>query len=595
MTLEPTKSPTAELADPRLTAKVSAILQALSKFIHGKKIYAKNNPTLDRFASEFRTAVEDFFSDQDELVISIEQHAITWNDVVVYENAKREGSLAFVLYKDGIGELTFLSSIDFEELDAFVDIIKEELHSFASAEDVVTRLWKADFENISYRVLDEYLVGEFGEGNREDEGHPTPLESEDHPDLPSLNDTGRVLVCSDGNLVSLADYLQQLAVHSVTKHRDMEQSFQDLMESFFTVSSEELRIVQEEILEENKHEKLSWFLETILDFTLLADNPSAVRDVSNVIGAITDYIVAEGDPRHMAHVLTTLRQFSDNNEMPIDVRGFIAELESKLVADSVLDGLAKKMTHARAVASVLEYLQAVGPPAVPRLCGLLETLDGAQVHKEICRTLMAIAPEEMTSIIERLDMDKPHVARDVVYMIQASGTSEIPELIRELMYYPDTQVRTEVVTFLQGMGDDEAAGLMAKLLTDEEKAVRMKALAAAEWLHHPLTTAKVVEIAESKELVERSVDEREHVLRAFAVLDPDGALAKIKVMLEKRSFFSFGKAQAKDEKLIAIRALECIGGPQAERLLAKLAEDASNLVQSKARRALESVKVGDDA
>ena len=163
MTLEPHNPATSELTDSHLAEKVSAILQSLSKFIHGKKIYAKNNPTLEAFASEFRSGVESFFADQDELVLTIEQYAIKWFDTVVYENDKREGSLAFVLYKDGIGELTLQSTISNDELDRFVDIIKDEIHSFSSEEDVVTRLWKADFENISYRVLDEYLVGEFGE------------------------------------------------------------------------------------------------------------------------------------------------------------------------------------------------------------------------------------------------------------------------------------------------------------------------------------------------------------------------------------------------------------------------------------------------
>ena len=240
------------------------------------------------------------------------------------------------------------------------------------------------------------------------------------------------------------------------------------------------------------------------------------------------------------------------------------------------------------------YFEAVGEAAVPRLCSLLETLDGARVHKEICRTLMNIAPGEMTSIIERLDMDKPHVARDVVFLIQASGPDHIPDMIRELMYYPDTQVRNEVVLFLQGIGGDDGAKLLVKLLDDDEKSVRLKVLAAAEAMRHPALTAKIIDVAESKELVERSVDERENVMRALAVVDRDRALAKITASLEKRSFFSFGKTQAKEEKMIAIRALERIGGPKAERLLAKLAEDSSNLIQTKARRALERVKGGDD-
>ena len=253
------------------------------------------------------------------------------------------------------------------------------------------------------------------------------------------------------------------------------------------------------------------------------------------------------------------------------------------------------MRRGDSLVDVLDYFATVGDVAVPKLCDLLEVLDGALIHKEICRALMTIAPDEMPAIIERLDMDKPHVARDVVYLIQAANTQEIPDLIRELMHYPDTLVRSEVVNFLESVGGDDAAAMLSKLLDDEEKSVRMKALGAAEALRHFLTTTKVVKLAESKELSNRSLEERECVFRTLAVLDHERTLTKIRQSLEKRSFFSFGKTQAKEDKLIAIRALERIGGLDAERLLARLANDSSNLVKSKARRALDVMKGGEES
>ncbi len=167
--------------------KVRAVFNCLSKLVLGKKIYARNNPTLIKFAEEFRAALDAFFEDEEVLVVSIDKHEIRWNDHVVYANDKRDESIAFILYKDGIGELSIANSVTPDEIEKFVDLVKDAVRAAWQDEDIVTQLWKTDLEHITYRVLDEYLVGEFGEGRRGDkESELASLETEDHPDAPSF-------------------------------------------------------------------------------------------------------------------------------------------------------------------------------------------------------------------------------------------------------------------------------------------------------------------------------------------------------------------------------------------------------------------------
>ena len=143
------KSADRELLDPGTAAddlrgldKVRVVLQALSKLMAGKRTYAKNNPTLIKFSKDFDAAFQAFFADEDELVLTVEQWEIKWRDTVVYQNDKIDESLAFLMYKDGIGEITFQQSVTPEQLDIFVDLLKDELHNFSPDEDVVTKLWK---------------------------------------------------------------------------------------------------------------------------------------------------------------------------------------------------------------------------------------------------------------------------------------------------------------------------------------------------------------------------------------------------------------------------------------------------------------------
>ena len=102
--------------NPHSLEKVRAVFSSLSKLVLGKKIYAKRNPTLLKFASEFDAALHDLFIDEDELVVSIEKDTIRWDGHVVYENDRRDESIAFLLYKDGIGEIS-ISSMKCANLD----------------------------------------------------------------------------------------------------------------------------------------------------------------------------------------------------------------------------------------------------------------------------------------------------------------------------------------------------------------------------------------------------------------------------------------------------------------------------------------------
>ena len=62
--------------DLRSLGDVRAVLTALTKLIQGKKIYAKNNPTLAKFAKEFETSCQEYFAQEDELELTIEQYVI---------------------------------------------------------------------------------------------------------------------------------------------------------------------------------------------------------------------------------------------------------------------------------------------------------------------------------------------------------------------------------------------------------------------------------------------------------------------------------------------------------------------------------------
>jgi HEAT repeat protein len=185
-------------------------------------------------------------------------------------------------------------------------------------------------------------------------------------------------------------------------------------------------------------------------------------------------------------------------------------------------------------------------------------------------------------------MDNPKIAQDVIYLTRAMNPEQVPDLVRQLMYYPDRNVREDVIKYLVEKPGEDTAILLAQLLDDEDKHIRMKTLSAAEEFRHPIISNKVAALAFDKELGQKGFDEQEQVFKVAGKLAGDELLPRIREMLDKKSLFGLGKGQGKQGRLLAVRALEQIGGPEAAGILEDLVGDKDTLVKAKAQRALRA-------
>jgi HEAT repeat protein len=577
--------------DPATVEKVRSVFGCLSKFILGKKIYTRNNPTLVRFAGEFNSALRAFFEIEDELVVAIEKGRILWEDEVVYENDKRDESIAFLLYKDGIGELSISITVTTEEIDLFVDLIKDEVRSLAQDVDIVTKFWRADFEHISYRVLDEYLVGEFGEGRMGEAGDEViPFESEDHPDTPSFADKGRVVVEERASLEPLDAYLIGLVGRGAgdMPPKEKEERFQDMMSSIFTVSSDELRLFQEEVYESKKSDNVVGFVSEYLDFTLIKDNSSAVRDVLNVIECLVDYLIMELNGGALAELLSGLREFAGTHHLPDKVAKTFRVVERKLVDPSILVSLGESAgSSPEEAADVFKYFEIVGKKSIPSICKLLEDQADQRFHKHARESLIRIAGPELPDVIDQLNIDKPQIARDVIAMVKRVNPQEIPNVIKEMIHYPDDLVRHEAIMFLSGFASAETLTLLVTLLDDPDKAVRLKTLAAISGVSAPLVRETIEEKAFGKDLCERDADEQLEIFRAYGRAAGADAVGRLRQTTGKRNIFGFGKRQATENRLLAIGALESIETAESRAFLEDLTRDSDESVRERAREVLD--------
>jgi hypothetical protein len=572
-------------------AAAEQVLKALTKLVAGRKIYASNSPRLEQFRNELSVSMRRFFEYEDELVLGIEQFAMHWNDHLVYENPRREESLAFLLFKDGVGEITLRPKSVGAETDRLVEMLADELHSLGGDEDIVTRLWNANFEHIGYRVLDDYLAEQFGAGASENTSDARSDETSDHPellpDLPSFAEKGRVIVDRAATLESIDVYMRSIASkhHHLEQEADRESNYQRTLRSSFNLTGDETALYRAELERERAEDGIAAFTEAIIVFTLMTD-PSAVRDVIAVLERMTEYALQEKNPGTLERMVRVVREFRTRDDLPQAVREF-CDRELKRLADpalvaSFLDGADGH------IEAGLGYATAVGAPALDTLVNALHRVEGAATHKRICDAMLAIVGDNdqvIIDIIDRLDVDHPEEAADAIILAKALKVKALTPRLRELVFYPDARVKLEMLAFVAGDDDPESTQLLLQSLGDLDKRVRLRVLEALGARNEPRVREKITELAFAKDLMERASDEQEAIFKALGHVGDTHTVDQLRAMLDKRKLIGLSKGN--ESKLLAIKALERLHEPTALDVLTRLGEDASEAVRFRAQRAKE--------
>jgi HEAT repeat protein len=581
--------------DLRGLEKVRAIFTSLSKYIHAKTIYTTNNPNVARFGGAFHQAFRALFEIEKELVLTIEQYRITWHDEVVYDNDRKNESIAFLLYKDGVGEITFQSTVTQAELDQFVDLIKNEIYNPSVHLDVVSKLWQSEFTNISYRVFDESADGTSGDGRGSGaESREQPLLVNDHRDLPGVDDkddsdTHR----SEALTESLGSYLYGVIdrTHPHVSVHEKEQCVQEMLCSYFTPSSEELQGWRDGLSRANEKNKLLWLLETMLDFTKIPSPPAVVRDVLDIVERLVRYSAEEAHVPTLIALLDIQKKMAADGSLVVEFHSLPGRIKDELTGTAFLIALGKVGDKSPGdVLDVLRYFQMVGKDAVPGLCELLANSKDPSAHKDACDALMAIAGDDIHRIVEELNLDNPYEAKDAVFLLRHVKTDQIPQVIKTLISSPDIQVREHVIDYLAHFGNDEAASLLIGLLEDGDATVRVKTLAGVEQLGHPAIIEKVTAMCFAEDTSAKGSDELERMFRVVGKLGGEKVIDQLRQLTKKKGWLGLGKSQGKQNKLLAITALRHIAGAKSLNMLKEFADDGDSLVRTKAQYVLRQLK-----
>lgn len=588
------KQPTGmhEIEDLKNLDKVLSIINSLSKFINAKKLYTDNNPTLKKFAEGLDSSFKTFFQDENELLLTIEKYQIFWRDQIVYENDIKDESIAFLLFKDGIGEVTFQRSVTFDEINTFVEIIKDEIHNYSPTHDLTERIWRSDFENIHYQVIDDGLTAEQGKAQGADvRPNKVPLEIVDHENLYNIAFKDDDSTQTRAKSASVGAYFYNLFYNNpLVDSGKKEDHIQNLLKSFFTINDHEIKIWEKDLKSEKQLDKLVLLLECLSDFVNSPQNISQLPAVTNILDRLLDHIISEADPSTLAQTLNILRERIENHQTINDIKSLFKGFEKTITNTDFLVRLGKNITYSPEYSNdFFQYLQIIGDGSSKAICALLEHMDTPLNHRKACDTLLAVSKQNIMEAIDSLNTDIPQIARDVVYLFRKLNFKEIPQSVKELIFYPDISVKEEVISLLADIGNEESQLLLQKFLDDEDENVRIKTLNAISKINSPGIKDKIISLAMSKNIMDRSAREQEHTFRSLGILLGTEIIPMLDELTTGNKLRALSKKH-KNYKMLAICALEQIIDSESLNLLQKFSSDRDAAIRARANKARRSLE-----
>ncbi len=197
-----------------LGVEVSKTVRALTKASRACLLYDFDNQAVAEFLHELDLRMERVLV-HGPLRLEVRPWELVREGEVVYREDDREKSLAFRLYYDGVRALSFQPEVTWDELTKLVGILSIRYLGIRQQEDdVVTLLWKANFKNIDFQTVEQYVpVDDEATANTESSSpHERRLQLYDSehafdlpwPELTSDVDT-EYRVVADEQLQALAD------------------------------------------------------------------------------------------------------------------------------------------------------------------------------------------------------------------------------------------------------------------------------------------------------------------------------------------------------------------------------------------------------
>lgn len=560
-----------ELDDASATLVEDAV-RALVKAFRAWQLYLPNNPTRERAIATARACFAACWEAPVERVcLQVREAEFVMDGRVMHRELDRPSDgVPWILYRDGMRELTLLPGFETEGLEPFLMLLQRARQAAPDEDDLVTMLWVADLETLQYRYVD--LAGSY--------------------ELNAL--TGTQNTGSNGASEQIAVPRAPIAAAALDVPALSENPapglvrVEDFDSTLFFLDRRELAYLQEEVRAEFGTDPRREVLAVLFDIIeVQTDDAARAEAIGRVEDAMVDLLAsATYDLAAYTLVEASLTARRAPELTPAAKQRLLA-LTKRLSEPSVIDQVLQAVDEGQRAPNpeTLEALVAElhGTALAPLLSWVTLSSPGT-ARASVERAVLKLAERHTSDLVRLLESDDESAATGAVRLSGRLRTAAAVPALGRLLRHAQTAPRLEATHALAAIASPGALQLLEHALEDAEREVRVAALRAVSLNKHSGALPRLLASIKRKEMRNADRSEKTALFDAFGAVCGEGGVSVLDGMLNGRSLL--GPRETPEVRACAARALGIVATPSALASLKKAGSASDAVVRNEVARAL---------
>ena len=559
--------------------EVRELLVTLGKALRAYQLYEENNPVYQRFVTSLREDLGELLGEMDRVRLGVEESRLTLDGAEVYASESRTESLAFLLFKDGIREVSLLPGLEGEELERFLGVLHRARHVGLEGDDLLTILWEEELEHFRYEYVDvlaegveipepgggaeeadlrRVLEGELGEEEEEEEEEGEEAEGEE---------------AAEGG---------EARAGTVSR--------EDFNPTLYSFDAREREVLDREVELEMKRDLRGDVLAALFDRLEEGSHAERQSEILEVLRGLLPNFLGRGALGAATQVLSELRELETRKGVFDEVRrGEAAAVVDEVSAPETMEELVRALEEGSVSPSpreLSEFLSHLRVGALGPLLKASETVDSRDLQPVLREAVKGIAGRNRESLVGLLGHEDGQVVAGAARLVGRLGIAEAGPALAELLGHASPAVRLSAVEAAVTLKASTVAGALERALEDEEREVRIAAARALGSLRYRPAAVRLRGLVTGRRVRAADLTEKIAVFEAYGEVGDPKAVAVLDKLLNGKSLL--GRREPAEIRACAAVALGRVATPEAVASLREAAGEDDPVVRSAVGRALRA-------
>lgn len=560
-------------------AEVIELFGALDKTVRARRLYQDNNPVYQNFRRTLHDIAAHVFSLGASVTVNVEENGLRWYGHLIETGSGRD-NLAFLFYKDGVRQLTFLDGFQ-DEVDRFLSVVhRARAADQQGDDDMVALLWEEEFTCFQYSYVDALAEG------LDIPQAPPPVVAAD--DETSRIDPATIQQeLATGGPVEEQSPMVQAGMPSVASSITRE----DFQETLYFLEPDEMQVLQREVEREWTRDTKRDVLNALFD--RLEDQVSEWQEeILRILRQMLPAFLSRGDLRSATYLITELRAVTAAGGLNEAVQREADRLFAEVSEPAVVGQLLRSIEEASIQPDPGElgaFLAHLGPRALPLLLHAVETTTTPALQARLQTAVETLARDHQSEVVRLLAATEESVAAGAARLAGRIGIGDAVPGIVALVERGSAPARRTAVDALIRIRNAAALDALQNTIDDEDREVRLAALRGLGSLRYAPARQRLEKVLDGKLVRDADLTEKMAFFEAFGAVATADNIDMLDRMLNGRKLFS---RTTPELRACAALALGKINAPAARTALEQAASDPQPIVRNAVLKALRREQGG---